>query len=171
MPSPALDHDAPRITRAASERLVGIIVTALMILVVGFCFATRDVRGPRRSAIVALPRADGIREGASVTYLGLRVGEVERLVIDDRRIVLHLFIQRPDVELRRGDSIRIATLGLLGDRVLELVPGPASAPLLAPGDTLTAMSSRGAAGGNPMDGLQRPQARDSARTGPPAPPP
>ena len=163
MPSPALDQDVPRAGRAARERLVGIIVTALVILVVGFCFATRDVRGPRRSAIVAIPRADGIREGASVTYLGVRVGEVERLVIDDRRIVLHLAILRSDVELRRGDSVRIATLGLLGDRVLELVPGPASAALLGLGDTLTAVSSR--------EGAQRLQARDSGPTGVPTPPP
>ena len=162
----------PRSPRAAREQLVGIIVTALVILVVGFCFATQDVRGPRRSAIVAMPRADGIREGAGVTYLGVRVGEVERLVIDDRRIVLHLLIQRPDVELRRGDSVRIATLGLLGDRVLELVPGPAGAPLLGPGDTLTAVSSREVpAAGSLIEGLGRLEAGDSsgksARTPPP----
>src|SRR5688500_15007260 len=129
-----------RPTRAAKERLTGIIATALVILIVGFCFVTRDVRGGSRRAIVALPRADGIREGTTVTYVGVPIGQVDRLIIHDRRVVAHLLIRRTDVELRRGDSIRIGTLGLIGDRILELIPGPPGAPALAEGDTLLAAS-------------------------------
>jgi ABC-type transporter Mla subunit MlaD len=159
-----------RPSRAAKERLAGIIITALLILTVGFCFATRDVRGPIRRAVVALPRADGIRERASVTYVGVPIGQVERLVIDDRRVVAHLVIHRADVELRRSDSIRIATLGIFGDRILELIPGPRTAPPFREGDTLLAAHPKELPGDAVIEAVRRLQL-DSTPVGPPVSPP
>ena len=121
-------------------RLVAIIVVALGILYWGVHIVSRDVRRSSSRIVVVLPSADGVREGAAVSYLGLSIGVVDHLEVHGGGVVVEVRIQRDDVDLRRGDAVRLKTLGILGDRQLEIVPGPPSAPPIGPGDTLYAMT-------------------------------
>jgi L-aminopeptidase/D-esterase-like protein len=47
-------------------------------------------------------------------------------------------VTRPDAPLGIHDQVRVASLGLLGDKILDISAGPASAPRVAAGDTLSA---------------------------------
>jgi ABC-type transporter Mla subunit MlaD len=117
-------------------QLVGTIAVAIVGVVVAFVFATRPVREAASRATVVLARGDGVREGTRVTYLGVDFGHVERLAIRDGKVIVELRVHRSDAALRQGDRVRLRTQGIIGDRLLDVVPGPPGAPLLGPGDTL-----------------------------------
>jgi phospholipid/cholesterol/gamma-HCH transport system substrate-binding protein len=119
-------------------RLLLIVVVATLALTVAL-WRTVPASGRGQRIVVVLPRADGVREGASVTYAGLLVGRVERLRIVDGRVLASIELDRDDAEVRMADTIRLRTLGLLGDKVLDITPGPRAAPLLRGGDTLVAL--------------------------------
>ena len=127
-------------TRKMKLRLALILVVATL----GLAVATRrtiPAWGTGQRIVVVLPRADGVREGGSVTYRGLLVGRVERLRIIEGRVVAHIEFEHEDVELRVADTIRARTLGLLGDKVLDITPGPRTAPLVRATDTLVALQA------------------------------
>jgi ABC-type transporter Mla subunit MlaD len=121
-------------------RLILIIVAALGILYWGVHMVSRDVARSYSRVVVVLPSADGVREGAAVSYLGLSIGVIDHVKLFDGRAVIEVRLQRHDVDLRTGDRVRLKTLGILGDRQLEIVPGPPSAAPIRAGDTLFAMT-------------------------------
>jgi phospholipid/cholesterol/gamma-HCH transport system substrate-binding protein len=81
--------------------------------------------------------ASGLRPGNPVDMLGIEVGRVERISLDQKG-------QRAIVEVRIRKGIRvyddaiasIKTEGLIGDKYLSIDPGGAGA-LLPPGGTVT----------------------------------
>ena len=85
----------------------------LVVATVGLAFAlgrTMPASGGGQRMVVVLPRADGLREGASVTYTGLLVGRVEQLRIIDGRVVANIEFDHADAEVRLADTIRLRTL-------------------------------------------------------------
>lgn len=146
-------------------QLVGIITTALALLVWGFFLATATVRGESRTAILVLDRAHGIREGTTVTYLGVDFGVVDQLTLHDGRVVAQLRIRRKGAELRRGDIIRVRTLGLFGDKALDLIPGPRDAAILGPSDTLFAVQPPEVPPEAAIEAFLRAQERATGRAG------
>ena len=94
---------------------------------------------PERSDIYAdLPEAPGVREGAVVRYRGVQIGEVRRVTFADSVVHITIRLTRSDVPLRTRDGVRLAAEGVFGDRTLDVVPGPTSAPALHRGETLHA---------------------------------
>ena len=122
-----------------SLRLWLTVAAALVIAVGAFIFATRGQRGKQQLVIAVLPRADGVREGMPVTYRGLDIGYVERLRIDQGRVVAELRIRRADAGIRREDTLKVRTMGLIGDKSLDFSPGVVSAPLVVATDTIFAV--------------------------------
>ncbi len=61
---------------------------------------------------------------------------------EDGTAIVHLALE-PGVELREGASAQIRSLGLLGDKYVELQPGAQGAPRLAQGALLEGSSSTG----------------------------
>jgi ABC-type transporter Mla subunit MlaD len=133
LPTDFETNDAPR---RMPPRLILTLAVAAAIAVGAFLAMAPHRPGAGRRFHAVLPSAIGLREGSSVTYLGMDVGEVHRLDIADRHIVITFSVRRPDVDVRATDSVRLCTLGLLGDKVVSIVPGPAGAPSLGAGDTL-----------------------------------
>jgi len=94
-----------------------------------------------------LPAARGLSEGALVRYRGIVVGSVKTVRIVDSGVRLDLGIERADAPLRTGDQVRITSVGMFGDREVDIVPGPLNTPRLAtegslrayPPDTLAAI--------------------------------
>jgi len=71
-----------------------------------------------------------------VRIAGVRVGHVDGLGLQGTRARVNIRMERP-VPLTLGTTARIANLGLLGEKYVELVPGPPNAPPL-PDDALLA---------------------------------
>ncbi|MGA2516770.1 MAG: outer membrane lipid asymmetry maintenance protein MlaD [Thermodesulfobacteriota bacterium] len=79
----------------------------------------------------------GLRAGSPVDMLGIQVGRVERLTMDqeDQAAVVEMRIQK-DIKVYDDAIASIRTEGLIGDMFLSIDPGGAG-KLLGPGGTVT----------------------------------
>jgi phospholipid/cholesterol/gamma-HCH transport system substrate-binding protein len=79
----------------------------------------------------------GLRVGSPVNMLGINVGRVGRLTMDqkDQKAVVEIRIQK-DVKVYADAIASIKTEGLIGDMFLSIGPG-GSGKLLGPGGTIT----------------------------------
>jgi len=79
----------------------------------------------------------GLRAGSPVDMLGIEVGRVGRLTMDqkDQKAVVEIKIQR-DIKVYDDAIVSIKTEGLIGDMFLSIDPGGAG-KLLGPGGTIT----------------------------------
>jgi phospholipid/cholesterol/gamma-HCH transport system substrate-binding protein len=85
----------------------------------------------------------GLDDKSAVRIAGVRIGKVDGITLrPDGTAVIHLALD-PGVELREGASAQIRSLGMLGDKYVELQPGAPGAPRLAQGALLEGVSSTG----------------------------
>lgn len=82
----------------------------------------------------------GLIEGATVRLAGVQIGRVTAVTLPEQpggKVRVTLTIARRYAErIRRDSEARIATQGLLGDKIVEITLGSAAAPPLQPGETL-----------------------------------
>ncbi|MEX2151907.1 MAG: MlaD family protein [Gemmatimonadaceae bacterium] len=131
-------------------RVAGLILVAVGILVATFYTLGRaaNLFTKRYELIVFMPAANGLRPGGSVTLAGQLVGtvkEIEFLPVDfdtTRNLRIVANIDRALRNQIRADSeARLRTMGLLGDKVLDISPGTPRFPVLAEGDTIRVSTS------------------------------
>ena len=77
----------------------------------------------------------GLDDKAAVRIAGVRVGRVDGVGLEGAKAKITLLLEVP-VRLTEGARARIASVGLLGDKYVELVLGPADATPLPPGSAL-----------------------------------
>lgn len=82
---------------------------------------------------MVLGSAGGIALGAPVQMAGIDVGRVERLDLTERRQARISMRIRPGITIPAGSRFAIASSGLLGDRLVAILPGPPEGPPIAPG--------------------------------------
>ena len=94
-------------------------------------------KGKPRTLTAEFRDVAGLDEKSTVRVAGVRVGKVGRIRVDPQsgKAVVELEID-PGVEVRQGAVPQIANLGLLGEKYVELFPGPAGAPPLPEGAVL-----------------------------------
>ena len=109
----------------ATETKVGIFVILGIIILVFFTFrvgriAVREV-GYRISTHVE--SAAGLDKNSPVRIAGVEVGKVESIVLDGSkaRVTLHLPM---NVKIPVGSKVYVKSSGLLGEKYIEIVPGP-----------------------------------------------
>ena len=128
--------------------LVILIAVAIVVLAGYKLGQAANLFTRRYDLIVFLPSANGLRPGGSVTLAGQLVGtvkEIEFLPVDfdttrNLRIVARIDRSLRD-QIRRDSEARLRTMGLLGDKVLDISPGTPRYAVLEPGDTLRAAVS------------------------------
>jgi phospholipid/cholesterol/gamma-HCH transport system substrate-binding protein len=83
----------------------------------------------------------GLRVGSSVHMVGIEVGRVERMTMDqkDQKAVVEIRIQE-GIKVYDDAIAAIKTEGLIGDQYLSIDPGGSGAPL-TPGGTITETQS------------------------------
>ena len=74
----------------------------------------------------------GLNEKAPVRVAGVKVGTVDAIGLEGRQAKVRLKLDQ-EVPLTEGTRASIANAGILGDKYVELIPGPQDAPLLADG--------------------------------------
>ena len=93
-------------------------------------------RGPAKKISVEFKDVAGLDAKSTVRLAGVRVGKVSKIRLNpDGKAIVDMDLDR-DVDLRQGASAAVASLGLLGEKYVELVPGPVGAPELPEGTTL-----------------------------------
>jgi phospholipid/cholesterol/gamma-HCH transport system substrate-binding protein len=82
----------------------------------------------------------GLAEGATVRLAGVQIGRVSGVQLPNQpggRVRVDLSIAKRFADRIRKDSVaRIETQGLLGDKIVEITVGTASAPPITPGDVI-----------------------------------
>jgi phospholipid/cholesterol/gamma-HCH transport system substrate-binding protein len=119
------------------------MLTGLIILGV-FIIKIEDIpvgeRGDRLEVTARFPSVAGLDRKAPVRIAGVRVGKVEEITLDGSEALLQLSLD-PDVLLHEGAWAQITSLGMLGDKYVEVIPGDPSAPLLGTGAELSGQTA------------------------------
>lgn len=112
--------------------LVVLILTGLLIWKIE---ALRFGHGAPHHIQVEFADVTGLDEKSLVRLAGVPVGRVAKIRLEKGKAVVDIALDG-DVELRQGASGSIASRGLLGDKYVELVPGPIGASPLPEGTRL-----------------------------------
>jgi len=117
---------------------VGILFLAGMILSIG---KHQGIFQRRYELKVLMDRVNGLQVGAPVRLAGLNVGKVTSIDfpqgLERKQVEIGLKIDRRVQPRIRKDSVaHIGTLGLLGDKFVNITMGSIDQPVLRPGDYL-----------------------------------
>jgi len=130
--------------RVSLEMKVGVFIVTGVALLVLFLFAIGDLATyfqPGYGLRVVFDSANGIGRGSPVQYAGVEVGKVEDVRIiygrDGAAPQVELSVRLPrHVQVRTDDEASISTFGLLGEKYLEIRPGPGTGTMLKSGEIL-----------------------------------
>ena len=119
--------------RTKFQLLIFVIITLVGVSYVGAKYARLDrlIWDDAYTVVAHFPDSGGIFAGAEVTYRGVKVGEVEQLVLTEEGVDVHLGV------VNEFDSIPADTLAVVGNRsavgeqYVELQPQADSEPYLA----------------------------------------
>jgi len=129
--------------RSKLELKVGIFVFIGLAIMVTFVLLISDIKTMTSGYIVKFKFnfVNGVKVGAPVRFAGVDVGEVK-----DIRIIFNPKEQKSDIEIsgliRQGIKIPadslvwVNTLGLLGEKYIEIMPGKNYSIVIKPNDTL-----------------------------------
>jgi phospholipid/cholesterol/gamma-HCH transport system substrate-binding protein len=126
-----------RMLRVGVFVLVGLAVFLGMIYALG---ARARLFEPRFTISAEFTEVGGLVEGATVRLAGVQIGRVSSVTLPSEpggRVRVDMTIARRVGNRVRKDSVaRIETQGLLGDRIIELSVGSATAPPVGPNDVI-----------------------------------
>jgi phospholipid/cholesterol/gamma-HCH transport system substrate-binding protein len=130
---------------------VGIVILAAMAVMAVAIYKlgkAANLFAKRYELISFLPNANGLRAGGTVFVAGQLAGtikSIEFLPVDNdttRNLRVRMAVDEGLREYVRGDSkVKVRTLGLLGDKVLDISIGSPKYPALKPGDTVSVAPS------------------------------
>jgi phospholipid/cholesterol/gamma-HCH transport system substrate-binding protein len=135
-----MEPTAPGASRVLLQVRVGAFIVAGLLVLVGLIYFLGRQSGmfERQYRLVArFTQIGGLIEGATVRLAGVPVGRVAAIRLPEaagRKVHVELTLVRRVQSRVRGDSVaRIETLGLLGDKIVEVSLGSPEAPALAEG--------------------------------------
>ena len=134
-------------TERQMQLRIGILVLVALALFAGFVLSVgsrSQLFEERYSLWTAFTSAEGLAAGSPVRLGGVPVGSVTRIDFGrdpkDRRIAVTLSVEQRVREKIRVDSVAtIGTIGLVGDKVLDITVGSHDRPALQPGAQLASL--------------------------------
>ena len=125
---------------------VGVFMLAALVVLGVFIVKIEEIplgiRGGRFRVKATFPSVAGLDEKSAVRIAGVRVGIVEHIALRGDSALATLALD-PTVVLHEGARAEVTSLGMLGDKYVEVFPGSPSAPKLPAGATLTGTSPIG----------------------------
>ena len=112
--------------------LVALVLTGLLI------WKIEDLKFGRATGKIISVQFDdiaGLKEKSDARMAGVLVGKVARIRLVGGKALVDIELNR-DIALRKGASASIQSLGMLGDKYVELGPGPVGAPEISAGSTI-----------------------------------
>jgi len=121
-------------TTAGIFVVIGLVCIAYMTVKLGHVSFLGEKTYPLYATFTTV---SGLRAGSPVDMLGIEVGRVERITMDQKKqiAVVEIGIQK-DIKVYDDAIASIKTEGLIGDKYLSIDPGGAG-KLLGPGGTIT----------------------------------
>ncbi|MGH2398722.1 MAG: MlaD family protein [bacterium] len=114
------------------EARVGVVTVLAFLLFLGLVVWLRgDALGPAGTQLhVVLRDAAGLEAGTPVRMSGVTVGEVTDVTLTPENLALLTVTMKSGKSVPQGSRFRASTTGLVGERYLAIIPGPANAPEL-----------------------------------------
>jgi len=134
-------------TERQMQLRIGALVLVGIILFIGFVLSIgkrSTLFQEKYSLWASFSSTEGLAVGSPVRLAGVTVGNVTRIAFGreprDRRIAITLSVERRVQDRIREDSVAsIGTIGLVGDKVLEITVGSHDRPILQAGAQLASM--------------------------------
>ncbi len=129
-----------RRTMAWKELRVGILATLSFVILAAALVLISGGRGiftPKYTIRTHLPNASGLRKGSLVWLAGVEVGSVDQVRISrsdhpDRAVEVVMKIEQTYQDsIRRDSQAALGSIGLLGDKYIEISRGSQSSPALS----------------------------------------
>lgn len=120
---------------------IGVVLAIVILIFSTFIVKEGEIRGFRTKEYTIkgiFNFVGGLKETAPVRLAGVKVGQVAKM----------RFIQKPStkieititlkesVQLRENAQFSVTTVGLLGEKYIEITPGSIDAPIIKPGATI-----------------------------------
>ena len=115
-----------------------VIASIVVLLVLFYKMGNFDFTKETYGIDVLFDFTGGIAENAPVRVLGVEVGKVEKIDLkygDETKVLISLSLDE-STELKIDAKAYVSSLGLMGEKHIELIPGSAKAPLLERGSTI-----------------------------------
>lgn len=121
---------------------VGIVITvalSIVFLAVMFAGSIEKMFYPKTIVYAIFSDVKGLRPGAPVWFSGVEIGSVKSLTFETGGYIkVGMAIEKSSLKYLKEDSTaNILTLGLLGDKFIEISPGSKESPQLRAGDTIS----------------------------------
>ena len=118
--------------------IVGTIAFLTMFVAVMFAGNIEKLFAPKVMITAIAQDVKGLREGSPVWFSGVEIGAVKSIEFTmERRVSYEMQLSADSLKYLKKDSkANILTLGLLGDKYVEITPGTIDAESLKPGDTI-----------------------------------
>jgi phospholipid/cholesterol/gamma-HCH transport system substrate-binding protein len=125
------------------ELKVGMFILVGIVILVFIIFSIGDINISKAGyeIIVTFNFAAGLGSSAPVRVAGVGVGRVDgiRVMYDEKDkktyAEVHAWIEE-GTKIEKDSTVTINTLGLLGEKYLEILPGTPGSPILEKGDTI-----------------------------------
>jgi phospholipid/cholesterol/gamma-HCH transport system substrate-binding protein len=132
--------DSPKHITWAKVR-VGIVITmglAVIFFAILFSGGIQQLFIPQAVLYAEFSDVKGLRPGAPIWFAGVRIGSVKALrFVHVEKLVATLTVERSALTYLKKDSeATILTMGLLGDKYVEVSTGSRESAPLEPGDTI-----------------------------------
>ena len=124
-----------------SKLKVGLVMTVALctlFITVFFAGGIEKLLSPKIELKAQLQNAKGLRKGAPVWLSGIEVGAVKSINLNpEYGTIITLSVDKKDLKFLRKDSeASVLTMGLLGDKYVELSSGSPGAEPIKPGDMI-----------------------------------
>lgn len=120
------------------ELKIGIFLAGTLVILATFIFIVGDMselfKKPGYPLNILVDSALGLEKGSSVKMAGIKIGFVKDILLNRRRaqIVMNIY---PQFKVPKGSKATLSSLGLLGERFMDIVPSAEEATF-GPGETM-----------------------------------
>ncbi len=131
-----------------SKLKVGLVITiAFLVLCVAVFFAgnIQSLLSKKVELKIQFNEVEGLRKGAPIWILGIEEGSVKDISLNPVfGVIVTIAVQKNSLKFIKTDSrATILTMGLLGDKYIELSPGTPQAEQVHPGEMLKGTTEMG----------------------------
>jgi phospholipid/cholesterol/gamma-HCH transport system substrate-binding protein len=132
-----------------SKLKVGIVISIALLtllLTVVFTGDIANIMSPKELIKIDIRDVGGLRKGSPVWFAGIEVGSVKKIGLSPQYGTVVTIAVHRDVlgYLKKDSHATVQTMGLLGDKYVELSSGSSTAPALRPGEMLEGAAETGA---------------------------
>ncbi len=124
-----------------SSLKTGIVITIALAILFGTVFFSGNLSSlftSKFDLVTRISNVQGLRTGAPVWLFGVEVGVVEKITINSSGTYVRISIQQKYLpNIFKNAHTLVMTMGILGDKFVEVYPGDSSNPQISPGDTIS----------------------------------